>query len=142
MRFATPHVPISSWPAWPWNESGGSPPSLRGFSTARAFTPEAPVTVELITWMPGYFLEYRSMSAFRAGPSSPAHQEKISSLSCARAGAVTKSEARAAARKNEPGRFMDPPCRWGEGWRLQGGESGRNLGGRRAASQRLQGLAV
>src|SRR5439155_27051205 len=133
MRFATTHAPISSWPAWTWKESGGSPPSIRVLSTERGFTPEPPVTVELIAWMFGYFLEYRSMSAFRAGPSSPAHQEKISSLSCARAGAVAKSEARAAARKNEPGRFMDPPCRWGGGGRLQRGESGRNLAGRRAA---------
>jgi len=55
IRFATTQVPINSWPAWTWNESGGSPPSMRVFSTALAFTPEPPVTVELITWMPGYF---------------------------------------------------------------------------------------
>ena len=49
MRSATTQVPISSWPAWTWKESGGSPPSMRVFSTARALTPEPPVTVELIT---------------------------------------------------------------------------------------------
>ena len=53
MRFATTQVPMSSWPACTWNESGGSPPSIRVLSTARAFTPEPPVTVELTTSIDG-----------------------------------------------------------------------------------------
>src|SRR5512134_107070 len=55
IRPATTHVPISSWPACTWNESGGSPPSMRVLSTARALTPEPPVTVELTTWIDGFW---------------------------------------------------------------------------------------
>ena len=78
MRSAFTHVPISSWPACTWKLSGGLPPSMRVFSTALALTPEPPVTVALIRLTPGCWALYMSIRACSAGPSSPAHQEKIS----------------------------------------------------------------
>ncbi len=106
MRLATTHVPISSWPAWTWNESGGSPPSIRVLSTARAFTPEPPVTVALITSTFGYRAVYLAIRASRAGPSSPAHQEKISSFSCAWTAAAQNSAAQARTMTDNLLNFM------------------------------------
>ena len=92
MRSATTHVPISSWPACTWKASGGSPPSMRVLSTARALTPEPPVTVALMTSTPGWSAWYCAISASRAGPSSPAHHEKISIWPCAAAAANSVRE--------------------------------------------------
>ena len=70
------------------------PPSMRVFRTALAFVPAPPETVALSTVTAGYFCLYSLIRASRAGPSSPDHQEKISSLPAAEALVVT---ARAAA---------------------------------------------
>src|SRR2546423_8858673 len=64
---------------WTWNESGGSLPSIRVFSTAWAFDPAPPATAWLKTWYCGLSLLNLSMSLVRPAASPPVvHQEKIS----------------------------------------------------------------
>ena len=46
-------VSMSSCPACTWNESGGSPPSIRVFSTALALVPAPPATVAFTIWTAG-----------------------------------------------------------------------------------------
>src|SRR3954454_21242963 len=66
---------------WTWNESGGSPPCIRVFSTALAFEPAAPATAWLTISMPGCDFSKRAYIAFRPASSPPVvHQENISSL--------------------------------------------------------------
>src|SRR5690606_30372329 len=98
IRRAMTHVPMSSCPACTWNVPGGSPPSMRVLSTALALTPAPPVTVALLMRTPGLRFSNSAIMASRAGPSSPAHQEKISTSPVAwakaAAGSASKTETR------------------------------------------------
>src|SRR3954454_3033173 len=83
---------------WTWNESGGSPPCIRVFSTALAFEPAAPATAWLTISTPPCDFSKRAYIAFRPASSPPVvHQENISSLPPAPAGLPAAGAAVAGA---------------------------------------------
>ena len=86
------------------------PPSMRVFRTALAFVPAPPETVALSTATVGYLALYSLTRASRAGPSSPDHQEKISSLPAAEAPTLRHSLAAApeAALPSRPLTVLSP----------------------------------
>src|SRR5262245_33114559 len=87
----------SSRPMWTWKESGGSPPTIRVFSTALAFWPAPPATVALMISRPGCCRLAISKSRRSPAASPPVvHHEKISSLGAPCARALTATTDRAA----------------------------------------------
>src|SRR5712691_5701991 len=66
---------------WTWNESGGSPPSMRVLRTALAFVPAPPATAWLTTCHCGLSLLNLSISRLRPAASPPVvHHEKTSTF--------------------------------------------------------------